>query len=94
MIHELLQRTRGTVVAATRSSCSSSEPPPPPLSAVAQGPHGERLQIVGGLDLTQPNSISAFAADLEQRCGGRIDVLLNTVGILHGRAPPRPGFDP
>ena len=83
MVRELLGRTRGRVVAAVRSPTA-----PAALSTVAARAPRERLLVAGDVDMAQPDSMDAFVIDLERQHGiVRVDALLNTVGVLHGRAP-------
>ena len=87
MVEQLLRRTAGTVVAACRNPRKAHE-----LSALAVA-HPDRLHVAAGVDVTQLATLTALAEELSQPpLGGRVDLLINTVGVLHdaGGAPAAP----
>lgn len=87
---QLLERTRGTVVAACRGG-GRQEAPSPGLANLrrAHPDYASRLSILD-LELDSQSSIEKFADTLAERHGGRVDLLLNVAGILHdAEASPR-----
>jgi len=78
LVENLLRRTSTPVVAASRTAFAS-----PGLSALKEGPHGDRLHLVS-MDVADEASIkAAAAAAAEATGGGRIGLLVHGAALMH-----------
>ena len=86
MVRDLLRRTKGKVIGGCRSPDRAEE-----LQRL-RVEHGDRLIVGPPIDMVRPDSIEHFGNEIETMTNGRVDVLINTVGILHSKssAPQAP----
>ena len=81
MVSDLITRFDGHIFATGRRPDTSQE-----LHAlIAQ--HPSRVTCVA-MDVTNEQSVSSAAALIRDRSGGRVDLLVNTAGILHDASEP------
>ncbi len=78
----LLRRFTGRIIALCRDPESAGA-----LNALVQF-DPRRLQVAP-IDITDEESVKAAAATVKESGGGRVDLVFNTVGVLHdkGRMP-------
>ena len=84
MVEQLLSRTAGMVVAACRCPGEAHA-----LGSLAHA-HPERLHIAeNGVNMCEPATLGALVEELSQPpFSGRVDLLVNTVGVLHSPGAP------
>lgn len=75
-VKSLLDSTEGTIIACCRQPSIS-------LLNLVENYGSKRLKIFSGLDIEKEKEIERLKDYIKSKCGSRVDILFNVVGILH-----------